>query len=189
MITPNLRYCVYISRIFRSLIIFWKNKIGINATSIQLALNNMLLVISWWLYLQMFFLMYWVAKSRIDLQMSLFGFSHELLVFNVIHREYVKSESHPFKIKDLIFKLFYLTESHSYNYLNTCVIFSTILNKFRQMNNHADQSCMKDRFNVNFYPIFSSFEQKICKKWGCVLKIWLWITPLTSLMRIYQFYF
>ena len=31
---------------------------------------------------------------RIDLQISIFGFSHELLVFSIFHRQNVKSESH-----------------------------------------------------------------------------------------------
>jgi hypothetical protein len=35
-----------------------------------------------------------VYELRIDLQISIFGFSHELLVFSIFHRENVKSESH-----------------------------------------------------------------------------------------------
>jgi hypothetical protein len=37
--------------------------------------------------------MYFFARLRIDLQISIFGFSHELLVFSIFHRENVKSES------------------------------------------------------------------------------------------------
>ena len=49
------------------------------------------------------FLMYWVARSRIDLQISIFVFFHELLVFNIIYQEYVKSESHTPSNKTLKF--------------------------------------------------------------------------------------
>ena len=35
--------------------------------------------------------MYFFARLRIDLQISIFVFSHELLVFRIYHREYVKS--------------------------------------------------------------------------------------------------
>jgi hypothetical protein len=35
-----------------------------------------------------------LARSRIDLQISIFGFSHELLVFSIFHLENVKSESY-----------------------------------------------------------------------------------------------
>ena len=37
--------------------------------------------------------MYFFARLRIDLQISIFGFSHELLVFSIFYRENVKSES------------------------------------------------------------------------------------------------
>ena len=35
--------------------------------------------------------MYFFARLWIDLQISIFGFSHKLLVFRIYHREYVKS--------------------------------------------------------------------------------------------------
>jgi hypothetical protein len=35
--------------------------------------------------------MYFLARLRIDLQISIFGFSHKLLVFRIYPREYVKS--------------------------------------------------------------------------------------------------
>ena len=35
--------------------------------------------------------MYFFARLRIDLQISIFGFSHKLLVFRIYYREYVKS--------------------------------------------------------------------------------------------------
>ena len=35
--------------------------------------------------------MYFFARLRIDLQMSIFGLSHKLLIFRIYHREYVKS--------------------------------------------------------------------------------------------------
>jgi hypothetical protein len=38
--------------------------------------------------------MYFFARLRIDLQISIFGFSHELLVFSIFHLENVKSESY-----------------------------------------------------------------------------------------------
>jgi hypothetical protein len=38
--------------------------------------------------------MHFFARLRIDLQISIFGFFHELLVFSIFHRENVKSESH-----------------------------------------------------------------------------------------------
>ena len=38
--------------------------------------------------------MYFFARLRIYLQTSICGFSHELLVFSIFHRDNVKSESH-----------------------------------------------------------------------------------------------
>jgi hypothetical protein len=38
--------------------------------------------------------MYFFARLRINLQISIFGFSHKLLVFSIFHLENVKSESH-----------------------------------------------------------------------------------------------
>jgi hypothetical protein len=38
--------------------------------------------------------MLFFARLRKDLQISIFGFSHELLVFSIFHREDVKSELH-----------------------------------------------------------------------------------------------
>jgi hypothetical protein len=38
--------------------------------------------------------MYFFARLGIDLQISIIGFSHELLVFSIFHRENVESESH-----------------------------------------------------------------------------------------------
>jgi hypothetical protein len=37
--------------------------------------------------------MHFFERLRIDLQISIFGFSHELLVFSIFYRENVKSES------------------------------------------------------------------------------------------------
>ena len=38
--------------------------------------------------------MHFFARLGIDLQISILGFSHELLVFSIFHQENVKSESH-----------------------------------------------------------------------------------------------
>ena len=35
--------------------------------------------------------MYFFARLKTDLQISIFGFAHKLLVFRIYHREYVKS--------------------------------------------------------------------------------------------------
>jgi hypothetical protein len=51
---------------------------------------------------------YFFARLRIDLQISIFGFAHTLLVFRIYHREYVEfarytplSNDHPFRIRPI----------------------------------------------------------------------------------------